>query len=76
MRDQADIYQLIVLVNLESMNAELIKMNMSQPKRLEYLNRMAINQMRALVNNNVKNLQRLLGEDDVMAEVAITMKED
>ena len=51
MRDNADIYQLIVLVNLESMNAELIKQNMPQNERLAYLNNMAIEQMRSLVNS-------------------------
>ena len=51
MRDHADIYQLIVLVNLESMNAELIKQNMPQNERLAYLNNMAIEQMRSLVNS-------------------------
>ena len=51
MRDHADIYQLIVLVNLESMNAELIKQGMAQCDRLAYLNNMAIEQMRSLLNS-------------------------
>ena len=51
MRDHADIYQLIVLVNLESMNAELIKQGMPQSGRLTYLNNMAIEQMRSLINS-------------------------
>lgn len=50
-RDQADIYQLIVLVNMESMNAELIKQGMTQKDRLTYLNKMAIEQMRSLINS-------------------------
>jgi hypothetical protein len=50
-RDYADIYQLIVLVNLESMNAELIKQGMAQKERLEYINKMAIEQMRSLINS-------------------------
>ena len=50
-RDSADIYQLIVLVNMESMNAELIKQDMAQKERLAYLNRMAIEQMRSLINS-------------------------
>jgi hypothetical protein len=50
-RDNADIYQLIVLVNMESMNAELIKHGMTQKERLTYLNKMAIEQMRSLVNS-------------------------
>jgi hypothetical protein len=47
-RDHASIFQLIVLVNLESMNAELIKQKVSQKDRLTYLNNMAIEQMRSL----------------------------
>ena len=50
-RDHATMHQLIVLVNLESMNAELIKQNLPQEKRLAYLNNMAIEQMTLLVNN-------------------------
>lgn len=51
MRDHADIYQLIVLVNLESMNAELIKQGVAQSDRIAYLNNMAIEQMRSLINS-------------------------
>ncbi len=51
MRDHANVYQLIVLVNMESMNAELIKQGLSQKDRLAYLNRMAIEQMTSLVNS-------------------------
>ena len=50
-RDHANIYQLIVLVNLESMNAEMIKQGLSQKNRLEYLKNMAIEQMRSLVDS-------------------------
>lgn len=50
-RDHADIYQLIILVNLESMNAELIKQGMPQKNRLSYLNNMAIDQMRSIMNS-------------------------
>ncbi len=52
-RDYANICQLIVLVNLESMNAELIKQGVSQKGRLVYLNRMAIEQMKSLVDSAV-----------------------
>ena len=50
-RDYATIYQLIVLVNLESMNAELIKQQISQKDRLKYLNKMAIEQMKSLADS-------------------------
>jgi hypothetical protein len=61
-RDYADIYQLIVLVNIESMNAELIKQGMIQKERLTYLNKMAIEQTRSLINSAaVQRLNETLG---------------
>jgi hypothetical protein len=48
MRDHATIEQLLVLVNIEGMNAELIHMNMPQPDRLKRLNEIAIRQMQTL----------------------------
>lgn len=60
-RDHADIYQLIVLVNLESMNAELIKQGMPPKDRLAYLNKMAIEQMRSLMDSAaVKSLNETI----------------
>ena len=50
-RDNATIYQLIVLVNIESMNAELIKQQIAQKDRLKYLNKMAIEQMTSLADS-------------------------
>lgn len=50
-RDSANIYQLIIIVNLESMNAELIKQEISQKDRLKYLNKMAIGQMKSLADS-------------------------
>lgn len=47
-RDVASYQKLIVLVNLESMNAELIKLGLSQNERALRLNKMAIEQMSAL----------------------------
>jgi hypothetical protein len=57
MRDGATIQQLIVLSNLESMNAELIKQGIPQNKRLVALNRMAIEQMTSIVGS--KAIRRL-----------------
>lgn len=54
-RDQATIHQLIVLSNLESMNAELIKLGQGQQERLVTLNKMAIGQMKALLGNTGVN---------------------
>jgi len=57
MRDYSDVYQLICLANMESLNAEFIKMGMSQKDRLLKLNETAIVQMKSLLaNNTVKKL--------------------
>ena len=48
MREYATIEQLLVLANLEGMNAELIHMGLPQPERLQRLNQIAIHQMQTL----------------------------
>ena len=48
-RDYATIEQLIILANMESLNAEYIKMWYQQSQRLQSLNRMAISQMKSLL---------------------------
>lgn len=48
MRDHATLEQLLVLANLESMNAELIHLDMEAADRLIRLNDMAIRQIRVL----------------------------
>ncbi len=58
MRDESTIQQLIVLSNLESMNAELIKQGIPQNKRLVALNKMAIEQMTSIVGS--KAIRRLV----------------
>ncbi len=50
MRDHATLEQLLVLVNLQTVNAELIRMGVSQSERLLRLNDLAIRQMAALVD--------------------------
>ena len=50
-RDYATYHQLIVLINLESMTAELIKMGLSQNERVLRLNKMAIEQMSLLLRD-------------------------
>ena len=52
-RDYARVEQLVVLSNMESMNAELIKNNISQDKRLQILNDMAISQLKSISNLNI-----------------------
>lgn len=57
MRDYSDVYQLVCLANLESLNSEFIRMGMSQSDRLIKLNEIAISQMKSLLaNNSVKKL--------------------
>jgi hypothetical protein len=57
-RDDATIEQLVVLSNMESINAVLIHQGKSQQERLVQLNMIAINQMKSLVNNKqLKNLK-------------------
>jgi len=57
-RDQATLEQLVVLSNLESINAVLIRQGLEQSERLTQLNQVAITQMTSLVNNaNLKKLK-------------------
>lgn len=53
MREQATVEQLLVLANLEGMNAELIHMGLSQGERLRRLNQIAIRQMQVLTGAQV-----------------------
>ncbi|MBI5908729.1 MAG: KilA-N domain-containing protein [Betaproteobacteria bacterium] len=48
MRDYSTVEQLLVLANLEGMNAEMIHMRLSQGERLKRLNQIAIRQMQVL----------------------------
>jgi len=57
MRDEATLEQLVVLSNLESINAVLIRQGLNQQQRIEQLNQIAINQMTSLLKN--ANLKRL-----------------
>ena len=50
-RDYATLEQLVVLTNLESLNAVLIFQNLPQSDRLLQLNKIAIQQLKALLNN-------------------------
>ena len=53
MRDHATVEQLLVLSNIEGMNAELIHMGLSQGERLNRLNQIAIRQMQVLTGAQV-----------------------
>jgi hypothetical protein len=63
MRDIATLEQLVVLSNLESINAVLIHQGLEQAVRLTQLNDIAIGQMRSLLGNStVKQLSRKVGK--------------
>jgi hypothetical protein len=55
-RDYAGIEQLLVLANMEGMNAEFIHMGLAQGERLKRLNQIAIRQMQVLTSSNLKAL--------------------
>jgi len=57
-RDYATIEQLVVLSNMESINAVLIRQGLESSERLKQLNQIAITQITSLVKNiNLKNLK-------------------
>jgi len=57
-RDFAALEQLVILTNLESINAVLIRQKLAQGQRLAKLNEIAISQMRSLLNNQtIKKLK-------------------
>jgi hypothetical protein len=63
MRDFATLEQLVVLSNLESINAVLIHQGLEQAARLTQLNDIAIGQMQSLLGNStVKQLSRKIGK--------------
>ena len=57
-RDYATLEQLVVLSNMESINALLIRQELPQNERLVQLNNVAITQMRSLVENKKMKLLR------------------
>ena len=60
MRDYADILQLIILSNLENINAEMIEQGLEQNKRLEKLNAIARKQYTILQDNSsIKKIEAL-----------------
>lgn len=57
-RDYATLEQLVVLTNLESINAVLIRQKLPQGERLKKLNEIAISQMKSLLSNiSIKKLK-------------------
>ena len=60
MRDYANVLQLVILSNLENINAELIKQQLTQKERLIRLNEIAKDQFRILDNDNgIKKIEGL-----------------
>ncbi len=57
-RDEATLEQLVVLSNLESINAVLLRQELPQSQRLQQLNEIAISQIKSLLaNNSMKKLK-------------------
>ena len=56
-RDEANVYQLVCLANLESLNAHFINEGLSQSHRIKKLNEIAISQMQILTKD--KNMKKL-----------------
>ena len=60
MRDYANILQLVILSNLENLNAEIIKQGIEQKERLQRHNEIAKNQYSILQgNNSIKKIEEL-----------------
>lgn len=58
-RDEATLEQLVVLTNLESINALLTRKGLTQTERLQQLNEAAIQQMKSLLKNStIKKLSQ------------------
>lgn len=61
-REYASVEQLLVLANIESMNAEFIRMGLSQGERLKQLNEVAIYQLKMLTGHStVRQLKQDIG---------------
>lgn len=58
-RDQATIYQLLVLANMESYNAILIKQGKVQEERMQLLHELAVQQMSSLSKLEISNLPEI-----------------
>ena len=63
MRDYANILQLVILSNLENLNAEMIEQGLEQSKRLERLNAIAKKQYLTLQGSN--SLKKIETLDDI-----------
>ena len=67
MRDYANILQLVILSNLENLNAEMMEQGLKQSKRLERLNTIAKKQYNILQNNNnIKEIEDLENKEKLL----------
>lgn len=66
-RDEASLHQLLVLANLESMNAELIKRGIDRRQRAAYLREMAISQLSTLEGSPV--IAKIEADDGIAGEL-------
>lgn len=57
LRDNSSIEQLIIMNNIQTINAEMINNNLPSHERLESLNKIALNQMKLFKKNNPKALE-------------------
>ena len=71
-RDYADLLHLVILNNLQNVNAELIENNVSQSERLVRLNNFARRQMKVLQNNKsmveLEKLQENVNDEKYLLE--------
>ena len=69
-RDYTDLLHLVILNNLENINAELIKMKIPQSERLVRLNSIAKKQMELLKNSkSFNNLEYIENKDNYKKEL-------
>lgn len=76
MRDFASVEQLIVLVNLESLNADMIRDGFSASERLEKLRSVAYYQLRSLESSNAaarlkQNIQKQIEQKNITKKAEI-----
>ncbi len=58
MRDHTSVAHLVVMVNLESMNAELVRQGLSQSDRLKKLREIAVQQLKSLASISLRALDQ------------------
>jgi len=77
-RDYTDLLHLVILNNLENINAELIEMKILQSERLIRLNNIAKKQMNLLKNsksfNNLKYVENKINNEKNMIEECVTVR--